>query len=137
MAEPSLPAVEKIPRAADVVLISDFLSPMAEIEAKIRGLAAGGLRGALVQVLDPAEVEFPYAGHVHFDGMEGEAPITLGRADNLREAYQTRVGARRSALQTLARRTGWAFLGHQTDRRAEPMLLALYQALAERPARMA
>lgn len=133
---PSLPAPEQIPRAADVVLISDFLSPMAEIEARLRGMAAGGLRGTLVQVLDPAEVEFPFSGHVLFNGLEGEEPITIGRADNLRTAYVNRMGARHAALSALAGRLGWAFLSHQTDHRAEPTLLALYLALAERLARV-
>jgi len=134
--DPSLPALERIPRAADVVLISDFLSPMPEIEATVRGMAANGLRGTLVQVLDPAEVDFPYAGHVHFNGLEGEDPITLGRADNLRTAYRNRMTARHHALSALASRLGWAFISHHTDHRAEPTLLALYQALAERLARV-
>jgi len=134
--DPSLPVLERIPRAADVVLISDFLSPMAEIEAKVRGMAANGLRGTLVQVLDPAEVDFPYAGHVHFNGLEGEDPITLGRADNLRTAYRDRMTARHDSLSALASRLGWAFISHHTDHRAEPTLLALYQALAERLARV-
>jgi len=131
----SLPASEQIPRAADVVLISDFLSPMAEIEACVRGMAANGLRGTLVQVLDPAEVEFPFAGHIHFNGLEGEAAVTVGRADRLRSAYVNRMAARHDTLQALAGRLGWTFLSHQTDHRAEPALLALFQALAFRLAR--
>jgi len=133
---PSLPAPEQIPRAADVVLISDFLSPMAEIETRLRGMAANGLRGTLVQVLDPAEVDFPFRGHVHFHGLEGEAPVTVGRADNLQSAYRNRMAARHQALGALAGRLGWTFLSHHTDHRAEPALLALYLALAERLARV-
>ena len=134
--DPSLPAIERIPRAADVVLISDFLSPMPEIEATLRAMSAGGRRGTLVQILDPAEVDFPYAGHVHFSGLESEAPITLGRADNLRQAYRNRMTARHTALTDLARRLGWTFISHHTDNPAEPTLLALYLALAERLARV-
>ena len=132
----SLPGPEQIPRAADVVLISDFLSPMAEIEAYLRGMAASGLRGTLVQVLDPAEVAFPFSGHVHFHGPEGEASVTVRRADHLKVAYQNRMKARHEALSAVASRLGWTFLSHHTDQRAEPALLALYLALAERLARV-
>jgi len=128
----SLPPHVRLPRAADILLISDFLTPFAEIEAHMRGLAAEGVTGTLMQVLDPVELDPPFTGHVRFEGLEGEADFTAGRADRLRQPYRTKIAARRDALATLARQLGWMSLTHATDHAPEAALLALYLALAER-----
>ena len=51
----SLPAFESLPRYGRVVLIGDFLSPLDEIRDSIAAFANQGIRGHLVQVLDPAD----------------------------------------------------------------------------------
>ena len=55
----SLPACESLPRYARVVLIGDFLSPLDEIREAIGIFANQGVRGHLLQVLDPAEETLP------------------------------------------------------------------------------
>ncbi len=47
---------------AEIVVLSDFWSPMSEIRAMLAGLSASGAHGTLVQVVDPAEESFPYSG---------------------------------------------------------------------------
>jgi uncharacterized protein (DUF58 family) len=126
----SLPPEADLPRYADLVWVSDFLSPLPELEGRIQAMASAGVRGTLVQVLDPAEVDLPFKGHVRFEGLEGEAEHSVGRANSLRLPYAHRLQARRSALQELAGRFGWTFLMHQTDHSAQSALMTIYQALA-------
>ena len=64
--QPSLPPLVPLPAHGTVVLISDWLDPLDKIEAMIRHYASVGVRGHLVQILDPAEEELPFDGHVKF-----------------------------------------------------------------------
>jgi uncharacterized protein (DUF58 family) len=128
----SIPPESDIPRYADIFWVSDFLNPLSEIEARARGLAAAGVRGTLVQILDPAEANLPFQGHVRFEGLEGEAEHSVGKANSLVVPYARRLQARQAALTELAGRLGWTFLVHQTDHSAQSALLTIYQALAER-----
>lgn len=120
------------PRYAHAVLIGDFLDPVDGIERAVGRLAGLGIAGHLVQVLDPAEETLPFSGRVRFAGFEGEPEPLIGRVEAVRGAYRDRLAARHAALAAIARRAGWTFLGHRTDRAPETALLALYLALTAR-----
>jgi uncharacterized protein (DUF58 family) len=126
---PALP----IPRNAACVLVGDLLAPVEAIGQRVEALARGGVRGAMVQVLDPAEEMLPYAGRVSFQGLEGEGDLLVPRVDAVREAYHRRLAAQRDGLAQVARAAGWTFLSHRTDRPPQTALLALWGALAMEP----
>jgi hypothetical protein len=48
----------------------------------------------------------------------------------LRERYQARLKDHRAALAALAKRLGWSFTVHHTDRPAEEVVLAMHTRLA-------
>lgn len=129
----SLPMVEPLPRHARLVLVGDFLSPVPEIERIIRSYAARGVRGHLVQVLDPAEEALPFAGRVRFRGFEGEGDALVGRVETVRADYAGLIRAHRAALGDLARALGWTFAHHSTDRPPQAALLALHAVLSQNP----
>jgi len=62
-------------------MVSDWLDPLESIEAMIRHYASVGVRGHLVQVLDPAEEDLPFNGHVKFEGLESEGQHTIRRVE--------------------------------------------------------
>ena len=127
---PSLPAMTTLPRYARIVLISDFFTPLEELRERLRGFIAMGVRGHLLQVLDPAEPDLPFAGRVRFEGMEQDGMALIGNVDSIRGRYQGRLEAHREGLRDLARSVGWTFASHLCDQPAEPALLALYIALS-------
>jgi Uncharacterized conserved protein (some members contain a von Willebrand factor type A (vWA) domain) len=127
----SVPPGAALPRYARVVLVGDWLAPLDESGAMIERLTATGVRGHLVQVLDPAEETLPFSGRVQFEGCEGEGRLLLGRVEALRDAYRARLLAHRERLQDIVRTFGWTLLVHHTDQSPAPALLALYAALAE------
>ena len=129
-AEPSLAPVQSLPRYARMVLISDFFTPLDELRARLRSFVAMGVRGHLLQVLDPAEPDLPFAGRVRFEGMEQDGIALIGNVDGVRRRYQIRLEAHRAGLRDLARSLGWTFGYHVCDQPAEPALLALYTALS-------
>lgn len=126
----SLPPHAHIPRYAQVVLISDFLSPAEEIISRIKEYAAEGVRGHLIQVLDPAEEDLPFSGRTEFEGVEEEMRLMVGRAQNLRGAYRQRLEIHRNRIIETAQRVDFTFLTHRTDRSPQTALLALYGTLS-------
>src|SRR5215510_8706210 len=119
---PSLPPLLPLPAHGTVVLVSDWLDPLENIEAMIRHYASGGVRGHLVQVLDPAEEDLPFDGHVKFEGLE---------AEGLHTAYGARLAAQKEGLHRLTRSTDWTVHLHRTDRSPQTVLLSLYLAMAD------
>ncbi|MGE0726158.1 MAG: DUF58 domain-containing protein [Alphaproteobacteria bacterium] len=128
----NLPALERLPRHARVVLFGDFLSPLPEVDGIVRGLATAGLKGHLVQVIDPAEIALPFAGRVLFEGLEGETPLLVSRVETVREAYRERFALHTAGLADIARGVGWTHAVHHTDWPPHQALLALYGALTQR-----
>ncbi len=127
-----LPAFEPLPRYGQVVLIGDLLAPLDAVQALVGRFAAAGLRGHLLQVLDPAEETLPFAGRVRFEGLEQEASLVISRVETVREEYMQKLARHREGLAAIARATGWSFGTHRTDRPPHTALLALYGTLAER-----
>jgi len=128
----SLPLPEPLTRHSNVVLIGDLFSPLADMQALVSHWTAAGVTGHLVQITDPAEESFPYRGRVRFEGLEDEAPHLLGRAEAVGEAYLERLDKHRAGLRDIARRHGWSFAHHVTDRPPNQALLALHAAIAAR-----
>ncbi|PKP77638.1 MAG: DUF58 domain-containing protein [Alphaproteobacteria bacterium HGW-Alphaproteobacteria-3] len=126
----SLPPPEHLPRYSQVVLISDFLSPAEEIAESIKRYAAEGIRGHMIQVLDPAEEDLPFSGRTEFEGIEEDLRLMVGRAQNLREAYHQRLEIHRNRIVETAHRINFTFATHRTDRSPQTALLALYGALS-------
>ena len=128
--EVDLPAPGRLPRLAQLVLFSDFLAPLEEIDSVVRRFANQGARGHLLQILDGAEEDLPFQGRTEFEGLEGEGKILIGRVESLRDDYRLRMAVRREGLNDIARRAGWGFAVHRTDRSPQTALLALYRALS-------
>ncbi|MDP6691963.1 MAG: DUF58 domain-containing protein, partial [Alphaproteobacteria bacterium] len=73
--------------------------------------------------------DLPFLGRTEFEGPEDEGRLLIGRVESLRDDYLHRMAARRQSLRDIARRAGWGFAPHRTDRPPQTALLALYNAL--------
>lgn len=111
------------------VFFSDFLGPLEGVEASLAKAADRGVKGALVQILDPAEEDFPFDGRVVFESMGGAVRHETQQAGELRSRYLARLAARKDRLTALSRAVGWQFFTHHTGQPAQPALLWLYRAL--------
>jgi uncharacterized protein (DUF58 family) len=126
-----VPEDRRIARHARAVLFGDFWEGLEATRRTIGALAAQGVRGHLLQVLDPAEETLPYAGHIRFEGLGADiAPALIPRVEAVREVYAERLARHRAALAALAQSAGWTFATHRTDHPPESALLALHQMLA-------
>jgi uncharacterized protein (DUF58 family) len=111
---------------AEIVVLSDFWSPIADITTMLAGLSSSGAHGTLVQIVDPAEETFPYAGRIEFVEPEGFGVITAGRAERWAEDYVARVALHRDQIRTETNRLDWLFTTHTTSRSAAELLLFLH-----------
>ncbi|HEY0292642.1 MAG TPA: DUF58 domain-containing protein [Hansschlegelia sp.] len=125
------PAEAPIARLAEAVLIGDLLAPEDEIAASVARLAARGGRGHMIMIADPAEETFPFSGRTEFVDPDSSRRLVAGRAEDWRAGYAERLARHRAALGQIARRHGWSFTIHRTDRPASEPLLALHARLAE------
>ena len=111
------------------VFLSDFLGDLSGIEAGLARAADRGVKGVLIQVLDPAEEDFPFDGRTIFESMGGTMRHETQRAGDLRERYLARLAERKDRLAQLARLVGWHFTTHHTGSPAQSALLWAYAAL--------
>lgn len=113
------------------LFLSDFLADPAPAETALTAAADRGVRGVLMQVLDPVEEAFPFDGRTIFESMAGTIIHETRKAADLRDRYLERLAERKDRLALLARRTGWLYRCHHTGDAAQPALLWLYHALGK------
>lgn len=119
---------------AEIVLLSDFMTPLEALQARLKALSAEGLRGHLVQILDPVEEEFPFTGRIVFEDPQNNSELTVNRAEMIREDYRARLLDHRAELAQMARKMSWSLALHHTSQPAAQAVLQLHNALApEKP----
>jgi len=114
---------------AEIVILSDFWSPIGEIRNMLSGLSASGAHGTLIQIVDPAEETFPYSGRVEFVEPEGGDMIVAGRAESWANDYVSRVALHREQIRHETGKLGWLFSTHTTSRSAAELLLFLHSGM--------
>src|SRR6185436_2462450 len=83
-------AARLINRRGLIVLISDLLMDLPEVEAAMRGLRAAGHDITVLHVMDPAERELPSSGEALFIDTESDLMVPASVAD-VRAAYRKTV----------------------------------------------
>jgi len=130
-AEPSAthPDLAQVRRFSDVVVASDFLDPPEETMRWLDPLARVGARAHLIEVADPAEESFPYAGRTEFRDPETGEKLTFGRAETLGEDYRQLYLARRETLTGWCKKRGWSYTVNHTDKLASDALIRVHTAM--------
>ena len=119
---------------ARALFISDFLGPYDELQLALTKAADRGVRGVLLQVLDPSEESFPFSGRTRFHSITGGLTHETLKASALKDRYLDRLAERRDALESLCRSAGWRLGLHHTGDSAQSALMWLYHALERSPA---
>ncbi|HKW49171.1 MAG TPA: DUF58 domain-containing protein [Gemmatimonadaceae bacterium] len=84
-------AARLISRRGMIVLVSDLLMDIPEVERAVRGLRAVGHDVTVLHLMDPAERELPSSGEAVFVDPESAMEIAASVAD-VRAAYRQTVG---------------------------------------------
>jgi uncharacterized protein (DUF58 family) len=116
-------------RQGRAVFISDFLGDLSGLERSLAQAAESGVKGLLLQVLDPEEEAFPFDGRTVFVSMGGSLAHETKSAGDLRALYLARLAERKARLAELAQAAGWVYTAHHTGQPAATALLWAYRAL--------
>lgn len=113
-----------------LALFGDFLEAPPLLAERLGALGAGLRGGVLVQVLDPAEVEFPYHGRVLFQDVTAGGPDEdVARAEAIAPTFRARMAAQIEAVARVARAATLTPVLHRTDQPALAALARIYPAL--------
>jgi uncharacterized protein (DUF58 family) len=98
-----------------VVLISDLLAPVTDLEHSLGRLTAAGHEVILFQVLDPNELAFNFDHAMLFHDVESERDVYLD-PETVRPEYQQRLERHHENVAMVCRRLGISFHRATTDR---------------------
>ena len=128
LGEPLRRVAELARKRGLIVLISDLLAPVDELENNLARLTAAGHEVVVFQVLDPNELEFKFNRAMLFQDVESEKDIYLD-PETVRAEYQRRLRDHGLGIETICRKLGFAFHRVVTN---EPMDVALFNFLQSR-----
>lgn len=128
---PARPDLTQIRRMSDLVVASDFLDPAEDTIDWLAPLADRGVRVHLIEIADPAEETFPYAGRTEFRDPETGSKLTAGRAETVAEDYRSQYMMRREELIEWCRRIAWSYTVNHTDRLASEALVRVHMMMTE------
>jgi uncharacterized protein (DUF58 family) len=123
---------EKLVHRSLVVIISDLFDEVENIQKGLRHLRYKKHEIMMLQVLDPAEAEFPFEDVTLFKGLE-ELGELLTEPRSLREGYLEQLNAHTDALKKMCRGMHIDFNRFNSG---EPLDVALSGFLATRAASM-
>lgn len=104
-----------------VVLLSDLLAPVEDLERQIGYLSAAGHELAAIQMLDPRELDFDFDRATHFRDCESGRELFVDPAA-ARESYLERLGAHLEGIRRICGRHRVAYRLVSTDTPLEQLL---------------
>ncbi|WP_033068130.1 DUF58 domain-containing protein [Thalassospira australica] len=122
-------------RKHSVLILGDFLelSDAGEKTGRaIRRLGQYQNDGALVQILDPAEISPPFQGRVDLFDTDDQMIFRSEKFEDIADGFKKRAQKWRATVRDAARQNNWLYDRHVTSESVSPTLLALYQHLSQR-----
>ena len=131
IAKPLRRIVELVNKRGLMVLISDLLAPVEELEAQLGQLTASGHEVVVIRVLDPAEINFDFDESVIFHDAENEKDLFI-EPTTARRNYLRRFTEHGDAARAVCQKLGAEYLTITTD---QPLDRLLFDFLRERQRR--
>ena len=119
---------ELIRKRSLVVLMSDLLAPLGDLEKQIGYFAAGGHQIAVYQFLDPREIDFEFSKATHFRDSESSRDLFIDPAA-ARSDYLERFNAHLAAIRQLCGRHG---VNYRLVSTTEPLEQVLFEFVTHR-----
>ncbi|NND99152.1 MAG: DUF58 domain-containing protein [Pirellulaceae bacterium] len=119
----------KLGRRGLLIIISDAMGDVESIGQALAQFRSKRHEVVFFQILDPDEVDFPFAGRIQFRDIENVANEHTVDAKSLRDAYLERLSTHQSAMQEICRKHRVDHVPMTTDR---PFADALHEYMAFR-----
>ena len=114
LSKPLRRIVELVNKRGLIVLVSDLLTPLDELERQLGRLTATGHEVVVFRVLDPQEVNFDYNEALLFHDVETESDFFIDPAA-ARRKYLGRFEEHGDSLRSICNKLGAEFLSVTTD----------------------
>ncbi|HUQ72607.1 MAG TPA: DUF58 domain-containing protein [Planctomycetaceae bacterium] len=114
LAPPLEQVAERLTKRGMLVLISDLLAPLAQVELSLGCLTARGQEVLVFQTLDPAEMTFDFDRPELFEDLESGRKLYVDPA-TLRAEYRRRLNEHLAAVQGLCDQLGITYRRLTTD----------------------
>lgn len=121
---------ELIRKRSLIILMSDLLAPLEELERQIGYLAAGGHDLTIFQIVDRRELDFKFDKATHYRDTETGKDLFID-PDIARASYLERLNAHQESVIHLAGRHG---VNHQLVPTDEPLERVLFDFVSRRGA---
>jgi uncharacterized protein (DUF58 family) len=131
LTEPLRRVAELARKRGLIVVLSDLLAPLDELERHLARLTVAGHEAVVFQILDPNELAFNFENAMLFQDIETGVDVYIDPAA-ARASYQRRLEEHRKNLETICLKLGFAFHRLVTDR---PLEQALFDFLRSRSRR--
>jgi uncharacterized protein (DUF58 family) len=131
LGEPLRRVAELARKRGMIVLVSDLLTPLDELERNLARLTMAGHEVVLFQALDPNELAFEFRQPSLFQDLESKQDLYL-EPEAARADYQSRLAGHCRRAETICQKLGAAFHRVVTD---QPLELALADFLRGRSRR--
>ena len=128
LGEPLRRVAELARKRGLIVLLSDLLTPLDELENSLARLTAAGHEVVLLQTLDPNELAFDFARPMLFQDLESGRDAYVDPA-SARPEYQRRLAGHCRRAELVCQKLGAAYYRVVTD---QPLELALVNFLRGR-----
>ncbi|WP_375622266.1 MULTISPECIES: DUF58 domain-containing protein [unclassified Bartonella] len=129
----SFPDFSTITRFSHAIIISDFLDHPEKIIQHLTVLSTKKVTAHLIEIADPAEENFPYAGRTEFFDPETKEKHVSTKAENLRNSYCKLYQARRQELANFCARQGWSYHVSTTDQPLTEIIFHLANTMSDSP----
>ncbi|WP_437227584.1 DUF58 domain-containing protein [Planctomicrobium sp. SH661] len=112
---------ERVRRRSLFVLISDILTPLDALESRLRYLRAAGSEVAIFQILDPAELTFPFEDAATFVDSETGREVYVD-PKLARQSYQQKLQSHLDAVARCCEESGISLHRVSTETPLEQVL---------------
>jgi uncharacterized protein (DUF58 family) len=131
LGEPLRRVAELARKRGLIVLLSDLLTSLDDLERNLARLTAAGHEVVLLQALDPNELAFDFKRPMLFQDLESQQDVYVD-PEALRSEYQRRLAEHGRQVEMICQKLGAAFYRMVTD---QPLELALVEFLRGRSRR--
>lgn len=104
-----------LPQNAGFIAVGDFLCPLEEIERNFADIATRTKNVAIIQILDPYEIDLEYKGRIQFNGLSTAQNTLINNVSSIRDNYNARMQNHIQSLQNLVHGYGWSYHLHQSN----------------------
>ncbi len=117
----------KVPANSTLVLISDFFDDIGKLSDEFKALSRIYKSCFVIQIIDEAEIEFPFKGRVMFHNPEGVEIEKVERAEEIKEEYQKRIRKHCSDLENLCKNLRWDYYLYDGKKDIKKCLSEIYK----------